>query len=372
MKKSQLFQLILVQLKEFYREPGVLFWAIGFPILMAWGLGIAFNASPEIVRKVAVIENRPAQDEGPGILSEFLERQTKKVPPEKDGMPRYVKVTEDKTLGATTYAFISTDWTNAILLLKRGTVSLILKEENGRVTYHFDPANPEARLVQLQVEAMISGRNRLEESQDVMPMTLSGTRYIDFLIPGLITMGIMMSCMWGISWSIIDNRSKKLLRRMVATPMRKSNYLISLFIARLILTLIEAVLIYLFAYWYFDLKIQGSIPALILVCLAGNVAFTGVAILSASRISKPEIGNGVINAVTTPMLVLSGVFFSYHNFPDWSIPVIQRLPLTMLADSVRSIFNEGAGLPETLFPSAILTLLGIFTFAAGLRIYKWY
>lgn len=372
MKKRQLFQLIMLQLKEYYREPGVLFWAIGFPILMAWGLGIAFNASPEIVREVAVVENRPVHDSGQGILSTFLERQTKKIPPEEDGLTRYVKVTEDKRLGKTTYTFISTDWRNAILLLKRGTVSLILKEENGRVTYHFDPANPEARLVQLQVEAMISGRNRLEESRDVMPMTLSGTRYIDFLIPGLITMGIMMSCMWGVSWSIIDNRSKKLLRRMVATPMRKSNYLISLFIARLILTLIEAVLIYLFAYWYFGMRIQGSIPALILVCVAGNIAFTGVAILSASRIAKPEIGNGVINAVTTPMIVLSGIFFSYHHFPDWSIPVIQRFPLTMLTDSVRSIFNEGAGLSEALLPSAFLTLIGICTFALGLRIYKWY
>ena len=120
------------------------------------------------------------------------------------------------------------------------------------------------------------------------------------------------------------------------------------------------------------MRIQGSIPALILTCIAGNIAFTGVAILSASRTSKPEIGNGIINAVTTPMLVLSGVFFSYHNFPDWSIPVIKRLPLTILADTVRSIFNEGAGFAGALLPSLFLTLLGIFTFAIGLRIYKWY
>ena len=110
---------------------------------------------------------------------------------------------------------------NAILLLKRGNVTLIMKEEKGKLIYHFDPASPDARLVQLQLNAMINGTEKFEDSPDVVPLTLSGTRYIDFLIPGLIAMSIMMSCMWGISWSIIDNRSKKLLRRMVATPIEK-------------------------------------------------------------------------------------------------------------------------------------------------------
>lgn len=371
MKKTQLYQLILVQFREFYREPGVLFWAIGFPILMAWGLGIAFKQKPEVIRKVAIIEKQVSVKGTAYDFNNFLQKETKEMPPEKDGTHKHIKHIYDKKLGKTTYVFISTNWENAIILLKRGNVSMIMKEDSGRLIYHFDPVNPEARLVQLQLEAMISGNNKFEESPDVEPLTLSGTRYIDFLVPGLITMGIMMSCMWGISWSIIDNRSKKLLRRMVATPMKKSNYLISLFIARLILSLTESITIYLFAYIYFNMRIQGSIPALFLLCIAGNVAFTGVAILSACRTANPEIGNGIINAVTTPMLVLSGIFFSYSNFPNWAQPVIQKLPLTILADSVRSIFNEGAGFAETILPTVILALIGFATFILGMKFYKW-
>lgn len=372
MRRKQLFQLILIQFREFYREPGVLFWAFGFPILMAWGLGLAFKEKPDIIRKVAVIENALTKTDSQSTLQLFLKKETKEVKKDHSADHSHVKDIFDKKLGKTTYYFTSTNWNNAILMLKRGQVTLIMKEENGKLTYHFDPASPEARLVQLQLESMIRGDKKFEESPGVVPLTLSGTRYIDFLIPGLIAMSIMMSCMWGISWTIIDNRSKKLLRRMVATPMKKSNFLVSLFVARLVLSLVESLFIYLFAHWYFGMTIQGSITALIIICITGNIAFTGIAVLAACHTSKPEIGNGIINAVTSPMMVISGIFFSYANFPDWAVPVIKLLPLTMLADITRSIFNEGAGLAEAFIPATVLTSLGLVTFGLGLRFYKWY
>jgi len=212
----------------------------------------------------------------------------------------------------------------------------------------------------------------VESSAEIVPMTQKGTRYIDFLIPGLIAMGLMMSTMWGISYSLIEKRSKKLLRRLIATPMKRSSFLISQFLARIILTTLEAVLLYLFAHFYFDITIEGSILALALIFLAGVLAFTGISILISARTSKTEIGNGLINAVVMPMMVLSGVFFSYHNFPQATIPFIQALPLTMLADGIRSIFIEGVGLSQLVVEIVALTGVGIVTFLIGLRIYKWY
>ncbi|MEI6900451.1 MAG: ABC transporter permease, partial [Bacteroidota bacterium] len=201
---------------------------------------------------------------------------------------------------------------------------------------------------------------------------LSGTRYIDFLIPGLIAMGIMMACMWGISYGIIDNRSKKLLRRMVATPMKKSHYLIALISVRIVMNFIESSLLFVVALLVFGIQIQGSIPALVTIFLAGNIAFAGIAILLSSHTAKTEIGNGLINAVVTPMMVLSGIFFSYHNFPDWSIPVIKLLPLTAVADGIRSVFIEGAGFNEIAIPSLILTAVGVVCFTIGLKTFKWH
>ena len=159
---------------------------------------------------------------------------------------------------------------------------------------------------------------------------------------------------------------------MVATPMKKSSFLIAQFAARFTLGIVEALLLIGFAWWYFDMHMQGDILAFVLIFLAGNVAFTGIAILVSSRTSKTEVGNGMINAIVMPMMILSGIFFSYHNFPDWAVVVIEKLPLTLLADNIRSIFIEGAGLPQVMMPTLALAGLGLITFLAGLKIYKWY
>ena len=165
---------------------------------------------------------------------------------------------------------------------------------------------------------------------------------------------------------------KKLLRRMVATPLKKPVFFTSHMIVRIILGTLETILLILFSYFYFGTRITGSISAFITVFLAGIFAFAGIAILMASRTSKTEVANGLVNAVTLPMMILSGIFFNYHNFPDWAIPIIQALPLTLVADSIRSIFIEGAGLSEVLRPVAILSAIGLVTFTAGLRVFKWY
>ena len=159
---------------------------------------------------------------------------------------------------------------------------------------------------------------------------------------------------------------------MVATPMSKADFLISHFLARLVLSFIESLVLVLFAWVYFHINININYFALFLIMIAGNIAFSGIAILCASRTALTEVGNGLINAVQMPMMVLSGVFFSYRNFPDWAIPFIKVLPLTMLADGMRSIFIESAGLHEVMIDIVSLTGVGAILFAISLRIYKWY
>ena len=154
--------------------------------------------------------------------------------------------------------------------------------------------------------------------------------------------------------------------------MKRSHFLIAQITTRIILSFVESLLLFVFAHFYFGIEIQGSIMALFLLFLTGNFAFTGIAILLSSRASNTRVGNGLINAVTMPMMILSGVFFSYHTFPDWAIPVIQSLPLTTLADGLRAVFIEGAGLSETIKPIIILSSVGIVTFTFGLKVYKWH
>jgi ABC-2 type transport system permease protein len=372
---KQLWQLISSLFLEIIREPGVLFWGILFPILMSLGLGLAFTKKTDIIRKVAIINNPGMSAAGPGtIVNDFLKNSCEKNNSEEKSTWRWKYVIKDEKLGNSIFLFYDLKWDEAMKLLKRGTINVLLFELNGHVEYHFDPMNPDAQLTYLKLSSIIGKGEVLavNSNSEIKPLTITGTRYIDFLVPGLITMGVMMSCMWGISYGIIEKRSKKLLRRLVATPMRKSHFLVALITVRVIMNLIESSVLLLFALIAFKVTVQGNVTALILMYLSGNVAFAGIAVFVSSNTSNTEVGNGLINFVVFPMMVLSGIFFSYQNFPDWSLPVIKNLPLTMLTDGVRSIFNEGAGFHEVTLPILILTATGVLFFSAGLKIFKWH
>ncbi len=372
----QLWQLTLALFHEIIREPGVLFWGILFPILMSLGLGLAFTKKADVVRKVAVISDSKNAGgiTGNETFTSFLNNKCETNNQDGADAWHWKYSINDSKLGNSVFLFYNMNRDEAIKLLKRGTINVILTGTKDSVEYLFDPMNSDAELTYLKLAPAI-GRDsnaRVTNDSEIKPLTVAGTRYIDFLVPGLITMGVMMSCMWGISYGIIEKRSKKLLRRLVATPMKKSHFLIALITVRILMNTVESVVLLIFAIIVFGVKIQGDLSALVIIYLAGNVAFAGIAVFVSSNTSNTEVGNGLINFVVFPMMVLSGIFFSYQNFPDWSIGVIKFLPLTMLTDGVRSIFNEGAGYHEVAMPVLILLTIGTVFFSAGLKIFKWH
>jgi ABC-type multidrug transport system permease subunit len=372
----QLWQLIVALFREIIREPGVLFWGILFPILMSLGLGLAFTKKADVIRKVAIINisDRSSTGSENSTVAGFLEKQCEKNTSLDYNAWKWKYTIKDDKLGNSIFLFYTMKWNDAIRFLKRGTINVLLLGNNDSVEYHFDPMNPDAQLTYLKLSTIV-GNGQIQTIQgnsEIKPLTVTGTRYIDFLVPGLIAMGVMMSSMWGISYGIIEKRSKKLLRRLVATPMRKSHFLIALIAVRITMNFIESLVLFLFALFAFSMTIQGNISALILMFLAGNIAFAGIAVFVSSHTSNTEVGNGLINFVVFPMMVLSGIFFSYQNFPDWSLPVIKNLPLTMLTDGIRSIFNEGAGFHEVTVPILILLAIGTLFFSVGLKVFKWH
>ena len=373
---KQLWLLIIALFREIIREPGVLFWGILFPILMSLGLGLAFTKKNDVTRKVAVINKVDGLSDpsANSILNGFLEKSCEKNPSGIKESWIWKYTIKDAKLGNSIFLIYDMKWDEAMTLLKRGTINVLIVGLNNSVEYHFDPMNPDAQLTFLKLSSVV-GKGEVQPVQsnsEIKPLTVKGTRYIDFLVPGLMTMGIMMSSMWGISYGIIEKRSKKLLRRLVATPMRKSYFLMALITVRIIMNFIESGALFIFALLAFKMTIQGNISALILIFLAGNIAFAGLAILISSHTSNTEVGNGLINFVVMPMMILSGIFFSYQNFPEWSLPVIRKLPLTILTDGARSIFNEGAGYREVALPIIILTAIGALFFTIGLKIFKWH
>ncbi len=334
---------MIAEFKAFYRNPGILFWTFGFPVMLTVILGFAFTKKQEGIRKVSLVN--------PITKESFLKNS-------------------QATKGLyTQFIFFEDDLQNSTLKLKRGEISLYVTLENESYRYHFDPSNNESFLTYLTLKEALSSSKK--NSHEIVEVKEKGSRYIDFLLPGLLAMGIMNSCLWGSGWSLIEFRIKKLLRRLMATPLTKPQFLISHLSMRVFLSGIEFLFLTLFGFFLFEVEMQGSLLGLGMIFLSGNIAFSGAAILISSRASNTQVANGLINAFTLPMMLMSGVFFSYHNFPAFLERLASYFPLTILADSLREIFNEGSGFSSIVFPSLQLIVFGIICFLIGLKFYKW-
>lgn len=339
-------QLVLSRLREFYREPAALFWVYGFPILLAVGLGIAFREQP--AELVVVDVERTARS---GDVVDALASDERFVVTECD---------EDECRGR----------------LRTGKTALVVVPSDGgelSIEYLFDPTRPESVLARRTVDdALQRSRGRIDPVAAVdVELTEPGGRYIDFLIPGILGMNLMGGGLWGVGFVLVDMRIRKLLKRFVATPMKKLDLMVAVMIARMVFLIPEVVIVLLFARWAFGVAVHGSVLALAVVIGLGAVAFSGIGVLVASRAEKLESVSGLMNLVMLPMWLLSGIFFSYERFPEAVIPVIRALPLTALNDALRGVMLEGVGLSALSTEVAVLVGYGVISFALALRWFRW-
>jgi len=335
-------ELALARLREFAREPEAVFWAFIFPILMSVTMALAF---PRGGMKPALVGIEPG--EGAAALRQALSREP--------GV-----VVRDVPAGGEARA------------LREGEVHLLVVPATPPV-YRFDPARDESRVARLLVDAALkkaAGRDDPWIARED-PVDVPGSRYVDWLIPGIIGLSIMGTSMWGIGFAIVQARMRKLLKRLVASPMRKREYLLAQVAGRLVLLAPEAAVPLVFGVAVLGMPVRGSIFSTAMVCLAGALSFGGVGLLLASRARTFEAISGLMNLSTVPMWVVSGVFFSASNFPQPMQPIIQALPLTALVDALRDVILEGAGLGSVTRELAVLAGWGIGGFVIALRIFRW-
>jgi ABC-type multidrug transport system permease subunit len=338
--------LLLARLKEMYREPEVIFWVFIFPILLALGLGIAFRNKPADVCRIAV-EAVPQAGQTMSLLH---------------GAIATGKVRADLVPAS-----------EAFNQFRLGKYDLIVMPRVDGFDYYYDPARPESALARsITDDSLQSAAGR----KNSIPTTSyvsnePGGRYIDFLIPGLLGMNLMNSGMWGIGFALVDLRQRKLLKRFVASPMRRSDFLLALASSRLVLMLIELVLLLGFGVLVFHMRVSGSWASILIISALGALCFGGVGLLTASRAQKIETVSGLINLVMMPMWILSGVFFSYERFPALLHPVIKALPLTALNDALRAAILEGAPLAHQAARLLVLALWGVLSYLLALRWFRW-
>lgn len=337
-----LLELSIARVKEFLRETEAMFWVFGFPLLLTLALGFAFRERPPDRVPIGVADGAHAQE-------------------------RLAALAKSPALQPRIYAQdIGREE------LRRGKISLLV-EGDAQPVYRFDPTRPESRAARIEADDALqaaAGRRDPLVARDVHVQE-QGSRYIDFLVPGLIGMNLMGTGLWGIGFSVVNARLKKLLKRLIATPMRRSHYLLSYFLSRLIFLVLEVTIVVVFAWLVFGVRVRGSIALLALVCLVGGIAFAGLGLLVASRARTLETVSGMMNLVMMPMWLCSGVFFSYERFPDKVKPLIRALPLTALNDALRGVMNDAMTLGQ-LMPQLInLMLWGVVCYVIGLKIFRW-
>lgn len=336
---GSLYQLTLVRFKLFLREPEAIFWIFFFPILLAVGLGIAFR-------------NRPADILQVGATTPQLTQA----------------LASDKGLTAVTL-----DEATGTHQLATGQILLLAIQQPAGVTYKYDDTNPDARIARLLADRAIQSaagrRDAIAESNQLIHET--GARYIDFVVPGLLGMNLMGSAMWGLGFAIVDARHKKLLKRLVASPMPKWQYLASFLLSRIVMLIIEVVFFLGFARFAFGVPFRGSIVALSLLCLLTSLAFSALGLLVSSRAKTTEAVSGLMNLVMLPMWILSGIFFSASRFPAVVQPFVQALPLTAAIEAMRGNMLQGISLQHQLVQVGILVAWFVVPFAVSVRIFRW-
>jgi ABC-type multidrug transport system permease subunit len=343
--RRPLWELTKTRLREFLREPQALFWVFGFPLLMAIGLGVAFRNRPPDVPRIGVVASERG---GAAAVSRAL--------------------FASERVHAQTF-----DSVEARRALAAGKVDLVVEWDEQKPVFRFDPTYERgsfARLVTSDVLQTAAGRRDplvIAERGASEP----GSRYIDFLLPGLIGMNIMGSSMWGVGYNFVLARKRRLLRRYAVTPMRRGHFLLSYFLSRILFLTLELVVMLGFGALVFGTVVRGSYFTLGLLGFLGAAAFAGVSLIVGARVDNTEVANGWMNFIQMPMWVLSGAFFSYERFPEWLHTPIRLLPLSSLVDAIRGVSNAGATLADCAFQIAVLVVWSVVGFAIALRTFRW-
>jgi ABC-2 type transport system permease protein len=345
--------LLWVRTLELKREPEVVFWVFVFPLLLAAGLGVAFRNKAADVTSVVVIDGARAQ-QTLGMLQQSSQSSSR------------------STLSTIRATVLERD--EALKSFHFGKFDLAIEANaDGSYIYYYDPARPESVLSRSKVDAALQSAGGRKDALVTSAQSSSepGSRYIDFLIPGLLGMNLMNSGMWGVGFAIVEMRQRKLLKRFVATPMRRTDFLLALMSSRLVLMVVEVGLLLGFGVLVFHIRMRGSILSLLLLAGLGAVAFGGIGLLTACRAQKIESVSGLINLVMMPMWIFCGVFFSYLKFPAIAQPFIKALPLAALNDALRSTIIEGAPLAAQSGRVLVLAVWGGVSFILALRWFRW-
>lgn len=338
----EFWQLLLFRVRSITREPTALFWLLFAPVVLSVVLGLAFDHRQWDDIHIAVADGK-----GADALSERLHR-----------MPG---IRAERTSLA-----------DGELKLRRGHVALVLVP-GPTPKLLFDPTREDCRVARLTAldalerEAGVPPGPKVEEAT----LTAPGTRYVDFVIPGLLAYTLMINGLHAVGLSLVAMRSQRLIRRLAATQMNRGAFFASFVVGRALIALVEIAVVTFAAWAFFGVPISGSTFGYVAFATFGATMFGLVGLALASRASDPQAVGGIVNFAGLAMTLLSGVFFSANRFPGWAQPLVQLAPLTSLVSGMRAISLDGAGW-STVWPQVlVLTLWGGVASVVTAKAFRW-
>ncbi len=345
--RHPVYHLTVARILEFLRQPDAVFWSYFFPVIMVVALGLAFNRRQE-----------------PNVVVDISDEQIySSIQTALQGQPRIVihQTTEE----------------DAKIRLRTGRSDLLIERQadGPGYVYVYDSLRPESAVARSLVDDSLQRSAGRKDAVIVSDRSSSdpGSRYVDFLVPGILGMNIMGGGLWGVGFAIVQMRIRKVLKRLVATPMKKNHFLWSVLASRLVFLIPGVIIILGFSWLTFGVVVRGSWVSVLVVILLGSMTFSGIGLLVACRANSVEMVSGLMNLVMLPMWLFSGIFFSTDRFPEAIQPIVQALPLTPLIGALRAITLEGAGLfePAQLLRLAIMAAWSIVSFVVALKLFRW-
>jgi len=337
-----LWALTRARVREFLREPEAIFWVFLFPVLLAVALGLAFRSQPPAPLPVGIASGPTAEAARAALaLSARL-------------APRVL------------------DRADAERELRSGKLTLLVVAGDPP-TYVFDPTRPDSRTAELEVDAALQRAHGRPEAFTAAREEVrdKGSRYIDFLLPGLLGMNLMSTGLWSIGFSLVQQRSNRLLKRFTAAPVARWQLLAAHVLARLVFLSLEVTALLAFGTLVLGVPVRGSVFGLAAICLLGALAFAGLGLLIAARPRTVEGVNGLMNLVGVPMWIGSGIFFSRERFPDALQPLLRALPLTALNDALRGLMLEGRALSTLGIEIGVLAAWAVVAFVVAVAVFRW-
>ncbi len=314
---------------EFIRDRAALSWGFLFPTALMMGFALLFSNGAQDLYKVGV----SGELDHPFLQSRYI---------------NFIPVD---------------DIEQAITKVERHQLDLLIAPDKSY--YWVNSSSPAGYITEQLLKA--SGGKTLKAHK------VSGKeiRYIDWLIPGVLGMNMMFSALFGIGFVIVRYRKNGVLKRLRGTPLTATEFLMAQIVSRLILIIFVSVIVYIGCDLILDFSMYGSYITLFLVFSIGSLAMIALGLLIASRLKSDELAAGLTNAISLPMMLLSGVWFSLEGSPQWITFISNLLPLTHVVDASRAIMLDGAGIVDVshhLFTLLIMMLIFLFL---GVKMFRW-